>query len=94
LLGGERFALAEAIASKAQEGLDTAATRVWTASECLKKAGATVNAPLTLLKADEREVWLESGEMAIGTFAVCVGQAENQLNFAVLTKQRIVTRKA
>ncbi|WP_249267845.1 SDR family NAD(P)-dependent oxidoreductase [Microcystis aeruginosa] len=94
LLGGERFALAEAIASQAQEGLDTAATRVWTASECLKKAGATVNAPLTLLKADEREVWLESGEMAIGTFAVCVGQAENQLNFAVLTKQRIVTRKA
>jgi hypothetical protein len=30
----------------------------------------------------------------IGTFAVCVGQAENQLNFAVLTKQRIVTGKA
>lgn len=93
LLGEERFALAEAIASQTQEGLDTAATRIWTASECLKKAGATVNVPLTLLKADDLEVWLQSGEMVIGTFAVCVGQAENQLNFAVLTKQRIVTRK-
>ena len=88
LLGGERFALAEAITAQTQEDLDTAATRVWTASECLKKAGATVNTPLTLFKVADREVWLASGEMAIGTFAVCVDQAENQLNFAVLTKPK------
>jgi enediyne polyketide synthase len=39
LLGWERWRLAELIAKQTGEDLHTAATRVWTAIECLKKAG-------------------------------------------------------
>ena len=40
LLGWERWRLVELIAKQTGEDLHTAATRVWTAIECLKKAGA------------------------------------------------------
>jgi enediyne polyketide synthase len=70
------------------EGLDTAATRVWAASECLKKAGAMVNAPLTLVEATADGVmWLESGEKAIASFAVSVREVEQPLVFALLVRK-------
>src|ERR1051325_11844048 len=52
MLGAESFALAELAARLSGEALDSAATRVWTAKECLKKAGASEAAPLTLGTAD------------------------------------------
>jgi enediyne polyketide synthase len=49
LLGREHWSLAELIAGEAREDLQTAATRVWTALESLKKAEAPEGAPLVLL---------------------------------------------
>ena len=49
LLGQEHWSLAGLIAGEASEDLQTAATRVWTAIESLKKAEAPRNAPLTLV---------------------------------------------
>lgn len=49
LLGRERWGLAELIAHEAGEDVQTAATRVWTALESLKKAEAPEDAPLVLL---------------------------------------------
>ena len=42
LLGMERYKLAQVLAAGRNEELATAATRVWAASECLRKAGAPV----------------------------------------------------
>ncbi|MEU7852809.1 SDR family oxidoreductase [Nonomuraea sp. NPDC049141] len=53
LLGADRLALAEAIADEAGEDFDTAATRVWTAAECLVKAGRPVDAAVTFDSARE-----------------------------------------
>ncbi|MFD1537929.1 type I polyketide synthase [Nonomuraea guangzhouensis] len=53
LLGPDRLALAEAVADEAGEDFDTAATRVWTAAECLVKAGRPVDAAVTFDSARE-----------------------------------------
>ena len=88
LLGVERFALANLISQQMAEGLDTAATRVWVASECLKKAGAMVNAPLTLVESTaDGGVWLESGENAIACFGVSVREVGKPLVFGVLVRK-------
>ncbi len=85
LLGAERFRLAEAILQQAGEGLDLAATRVWTAGECLKKAGAHVEAPLVLNSAfKDGAILLSSGAMIIVSFAMKVPDSEEKLTLAVL----------
>jgi len=85
LLGKERFNLARAIGKETQEPLDITATRIWSASECLKKAGAMVNSPLVLLETlGDGEVCLKSGESAIATFVLCLRDIEQPLVFAVL----------
>jgi enediyne polyketide synthase len=48
LLGSERYAIAEWIAAEQKADFDAAATIVWTASECLTKAGAPPDSPLLL----------------------------------------------
>ncbi|HEU4455752.1 MAG TPA: SDR family NAD(P)-dependent oxidoreductase, partial [Longimicrobium sp.] len=48
LLGADGFRLAEEIARQAGEELDAAATRVWSARECLRKAGLPHDAPLVI----------------------------------------------
>ena len=87
LLGQERFALAGAIARQANEDVALAATRVWTASECLKKAGVMVNAPL-LLTTSTPDGWvgLVSGRLNIVTLVTSVRSEENRLAFALLTR--------
>ncbi|MCP2732606.1 hypothetical protein NJ959_29685, partial [Symplocastrum sp. BBK-W-15] len=88
LLGVERFALANIISQQISENLDTAATRVWVANECLKKAGAMVNAPLVLVESTaDSGVWLKSGESAIGCFVVSVREVEKPLVFGVLVRK-------
>ncbi len=70
LLGAERHALAELLAAKLGESLDVAATRVWCAMECLKKAALPANTPLTL-RAEPGEQWLllAAGAYTIASFA-------------------------
>jgi enediyne polyketide synthase len=73
LLGGERWRLAELIASEAGEDIQTSATRVWTALESLKKAGVPEDAHL-LLHAFSHEspglVSLKMGSLKIATAVV------------------------
>jgi enediyne polyketide synthase len=86
ILGVERFKLAELISHETQETLDVAATRVWTATECLKKAGAGMSAPLTFARvASNGWILLESGELKIASGVVQTEHVKEDLAIAVLT---------
>ncbi|MDJ0795849.1 MAG: type I polyketide synthase [Calothrix sp. MO_167.B12] len=92
LLGVRRLDLAKVIAQETGEALDVTATRIWCASECLKKGGIVADAPLLLMNhaspSQNETVWLESGERAIATFVVSVHEMESPLVFAVLLKKQ------
>ncbi|HKU75606.1 MAG TPA: SDR family NAD(P)-dependent oxidoreductase, partial [Pyrinomonadaceae bacterium] len=86
MLGGERFKLAEVISRETQETLDVAATRVWTAVECLKKAGAGITAPLVFVNAAANGwVLLASGELKIASGVIKTSGKEEELAIALLT---------
>lgn len=76
LLGSEHLLLARTLAGQLGDGIDAAATRVWCALECLKKSGASSNAPLTLV-ATEPDGWalLASGAQRLATVRLCVRSA-------------------
>lgn len=85
LLGPERYALAELVAREAGEDEATAATRVWSATECLKKAGTMVNAPLVLVSSiSDGWVKLASGSLIITTVVVQVRGDPKGLAIALL----------
>jgi enediyne polyketide synthase len=69
VLGAERFELAAFIARTSGETLASAAIRVWSALECLKKAGLPWNAPL-ICETVETDGWivLGSGSLAVATY--------------------------
>jgi len=80
LLGAERFQLADVIARESAEDADTAATRIWVARECLKKAGSALDAPLAISETHpDGWVLLRSGTLRIATFVAPVGSAEHRL---------------
>jgi enediyne polyketide synthase len=85
LLGEERYTLAGLLAGETGEDIDTAATRVWAASESLKKGGALAVAPLILgPAAQDGWVTLASSSMVINTYAGPHGEADAPLVVAVL----------
>ena len=85
MLGVERFRLAEVISREAEESLDVAATRVWTSSECLKKAGAGTAAPLVFAGvAPDGWVVLASGELKIASCVVQTDGEKEDLAIALL----------
>lgn len=84
LLGGERLALATLVGRERGEDADAAATRVWAAAECLKKAGAPSGAPLVLAAATgDGWVVLRSGRLAIATLVTGIGAEPGRLALAV-----------
>jgi len=86
LLGAERFKLAELISREAKETLDIAATRLWTATECLKKAGAGMTAPLVFVSvAPNGWILLASGELKIASGVVQRDEEKEDLAIALLT---------
>ncbi len=87
LLGEERFRLAELIAREDGETADGAASRVWTALESLRKAGAPHDAPLTLYAVDA-DGWLllRSGALRIATLIAPVHETAGPLALAVLVE--------
>jgi enediyne polyketide synthase len=86
MLGVERFKLAEVISRETKETLDVAATRVWTAVECLKKAGAGITAPLTFTRAASNGwILLASGELKIASGVVERTGGKSELAIALLT---------
>jgi enediyne polyketide synthase len=87
LLGAESFALAELVARLSGEALDSAATRLWTARECMKKAGASDIAPLTLGSADGGAwVTFESPTYSVPTYSAQLLGREGSFIFTVLAK--------
>jgi enediyne polyketide synthase len=65
--------LAQRISREQSEGLDTAATRLWSALECLKKAGLSAEAPL-VLDSTTADGWVlfRSGTLAIASYVTTV----------------------
>ena len=93
-MGVRRLDLAKVVAQETGEALDVTATRIWCASECLKKAGIVADAPLLLMNhassSPNETVWLESGKSAIATFVLSVREVEEALVFAVLISKEEV----
>ncbi len=87
LLGVEGFALAQTVAREAKEALGVAATRVWTAKECLKKAGAGAATPLLFARAaGDGWVLLASGALTVGTYVAEVRSRAGELVLAILAE--------
>ena len=86
MLGAERFKLAEIVCRETRQTLDEAATCVWTAVECLKKAGAGMTAPLVFVSvAPNGWILLASGELKIASGVVQRDGKEDELAIALLT---------
>ncbi len=84
LLGEEGFRLAGGIARERPEDVNTAATRLWTAMECVKKAGLAVEAPLVFEPATaDGWVLLRTGSLTVATWVTTVRGMKNALVAAV-----------
>jgi enediyne polyketide synthase len=85
LLGEERLALARLLAAEAHEELDRAATRVWSAAECVKKAGLPVSQPLKLAHAAP-DGWtvLRCARVSVATLATRMCDIDREVVVAVL----------
>jgi enediyne polyketide synthase len=83
LLGG--LALRDLVAAETRESGQTAATRVWCALECLRKAAVTTQA-LTLDRVDE-EGWvlLSDGDVSIATWVTTLNDVADPVVFAILS---------
>jgi enediyne polyketide synthase len=90
LLGEEKFKLAERIALERAESVDAAATRLWTAIECMKKIGQPAQAPL-VLESNTEDGWvlLRSGTIVIPTCMVAVHGVNSSLSLAVAFRSRV-----
>jgi enediyne polyketide synthase len=87
LLGPERFALAGVLAQETGEDLAAAATRVWAAQECLKKAGLMADTPLVLSSSTENGwILFTAGSLGVATLVAPVRGAHDPLALAVLVK--------
>ena len=86
---GRNASVARLVARESGEHGDIAATRVWAATECLRKAGLPADAPLTLV-AGGRHAWqiLSAGTLRIATLVTAVRGVSAPVAFAVLTEGR------
>ncbi|MEU5090368.1 type I polyketide synthase [Streptomyces sp. NPDC021356] len=89
---GEHAAVAELVARETGEAPDTAATRVWGAVECLRKAGIMAGAPLTVLPR-RKDAWVvfAVGDLRIATFVTALRDALEPAVFAFLTHEPQLT---
>jgi enediyne polyketide synthase len=87
LLGDERSSLVEIVERETGDERDAAATRVWSACECLKKAGAGTDAPLVFATSSP-DGWLlfASGKFIIASNVFLLQTPEERLSLAVLVK--------
>jgi enediyne polyketide synthase len=85
LLGADLVALCKAVQRTAGDEPAVAATRVWGAVECIRKAGWALAQPLTFVGAGPgRWVVLRSGQASIATFATRLRDKPRPIVFAVL----------
>ena len=89
LLGTERMALAERIGREKEEDFSCAATRVWAAAECLKKAGEVASTPVVYRSSDvDGWVMLGAGSLAIATCVARVKSVDQLVVLAVLVRSQ------
>jgi enediyne polyketide synthase len=87
-LGEDRISLVQLINRRVDEESLASATRVWAATECLKKAGGMPNAPLVFRSAtDDGWVSLLSGPFAVLTYLTRLQRNDEKLVLAILTKE-------
>jgi len=88
LLGAVGFALASLVAHESGEDLAIAATRVWCAQECLRKAGFA-RAELVEVSGPRTDQWvvLCSGNFRIATFHTRLRGVAEPVVFAMLTER-------
>lgn len=90
LLGAHHFSLVSVLAAEGAEDQDAAASRVWSALESLKKAGAPRDAPL-LFTSVEKDGWLQltAGPWAVATVVAQLRSARHRtaLSVAFLTQR-------
>lgn len=82
---GQYAGLAAAIAAETGENADVAGTRVWTAVECLRKAGEPAGTPLTLARTDGAWTVLACGGLRVATLVTTLRGADAPVVFAILT---------
>lgn len=88
LLTADQSALADLIQREREEGPAVAATRVWSAVECLRKAGRTLTGPITLAQGGpDGWVVLQSGAAKIATFVTSVLDQPDPVVFTILTEE-------
>ncbi|ORT55439.1 type I polyketide synthase [Streptomyces sp. CB03238] len=88
VLGTDHLALTALLRRQSGEPFEVAATRVWTAVECLAKAGRPPGAPLSLGGVfDGGWVLMRSGDALIASGVVRVVQVEGPVAVAVLRTQ-------
>jgi enediyne polyketide synthase len=88
LLGTDRFELAKLVAREGAAPVDEGATRIWAVSECLKKVGASVTAPVVLsLRAPDGWVVFQSGMMRIATYIASIRGWDDRLAIAILCER-------
>jgi enediyne polyketide synthase len=87
LLGDVRIELAQLIGRRTRENPIVSATRVWTATEALKKVGALITAPLVFVSATaDGWVSLSSGKFEVLTYATQLCGREGKFVIAVLSE--------
>jgi len=85
LIGDEGIALVQLMQRKVDESGDISVTRVWAARECLKKAGAMVNAPLVFVsKTEDGWISLSSGSFTVVTYMTQFRNYDGKFVIAVL----------
>jgi enediyne polyketide synthase len=86
---GPHASVAQLIAGQPGEGLDTASTRVWSAIECVAKAGLPASAPISLAS-ERRDAWrvFASGALRIATLVTTLRDVPGRVVFAVLAEGR------
>jgi enediyne polyketide synthase len=87
LLGDELLRIRDLVANEAGEDAGTAATRVWSALECLRKTGSTTRV-LTVDRV-EADGWvvLSAGDARIATWVTTVNDLPTPVAFAVLSTE-------
>ncbi|MBV9445838.1 MAG: SDR family NAD(P)-dependent oxidoreductase [Streptosporangiaceae bacterium] len=89
LLGSARQSLVRLVADETGEDETVAATRAWSATECLVKTGRSASDPLTLAATPEPGwVVFTSGSARVVTFVTALRGTDDPVVFAVLTEEQ------
>lgn len=95
LLGKDRYELAIFISRTTNESERVSATRVWTASECLKKIGAMAAAPLVFHDSPGDEwILFSSGHLIIASYVPQIRGRDGQFALAVISIGHDGTRRS